>query len=134
MRAMLSHRRACGVLCAAVAALILLAALPPLAARPSHASAQSADKKKRDQDVKRYVKQLSARFTVWDTDSNGKLDKQELAVAFRGNDARPFDYQLPTPYEVGRTVYAGLVGLPPYILLVNQTLAAVVELQTPKDT
>jgi hypothetical protein len=129
MRAMLSHRRACGALCAAVASLTLLAALP------SPASAQTAaDKKKRDQDVQRYVKQLSARFTAWDTNSNGTLDKQELAIAFRGKDAKPFDYQAPTPYEVGRTLYAGLIGLPPYILLANQTLAAVVELQTPKDT
>jgi hypothetical protein len=49
MRAMLSHRRACGALGAAVAALTFLAALP------SHTSAQgAADKKKRAQDVQRY--------------------------------------------------------------------------------
>jgi hypothetical protein len=125
MRAIYSHRRACGVL---GAALTLLAALP------GRASAQSADAKKRDQDVKRYVTQLSARFTAWDTDSNSTLDKQELAVAFRGKDAKPFDYQPPTPYDVGRTLYAGLVGLPPFILLLNQTAAAVVEVQTPRDT
>jgi hypothetical protein len=128
MRALLSHRRACAALGAAVASLTLLAALP------GRAGAQSADKKRRDQDVKRYVKQLSARFTAWDTDGNGTLDKQELAVAFRGPDAKPFDYQPPTPHEVGRTLYAGLVGLPPYILLANQTVAGVLELQTPKDT
>ena len=127
MRTALSYRRVRAALGAATA-LTLLAALP------AGADAQPADKKRRDADVQRFVKQLAARFQAWDTDANNKLDKQELAIAFRGADAKPFDYVPTTPRDVGRVLFGGLMALPPYILFSNQTLAAVVELQTPRDS
>ncbi len=124
----ISHHRARGLCGAAVVALALLAALP------ARAAAQAAATRKRDADVKRYVNQLAARFTAWDKDGDNALDKQELAWAFRGKDAKPFDYQPITPREKARMLYAGLIGLPPYVLLSNQTLAAVVEVQASRDT
>jgi hypothetical protein len=124
----LSHRRACGLFCAALVAVTLLAALP------ARSSAQAADKRKRDADVKRYVNQLATRFVTWDVNSDNALDKQELAWAFRGKDAKPFDDQPMTPREKARMLYASLIGLPPYVLLSNQTLASVVELQASRDT
>jgi hypothetical protein len=40
-----------------------------------------------------YVRQLQAKFQVWDLNRNTVLDKQELATAFRGAGAKPFDAQ-----------------------------------------
>jgi hypothetical protein len=128
MRGTFSHRRACGLLCAAVTSLTLLATLP------SRSSGQAGEKKRVAADVKRYVQQLATRFTAWDTNGDNSLDKQELAIAFRGADAKPFDYQPMTPREKARMLFASLIGLPPYILLSNQTLASVVELQASRDT
>ena len=40
-----------------------------------------------------YMGQLRALFDAWDTNKDGYLDKEELAVAFRGAGARPYDYK-----------------------------------------
>jgi hypothetical protein len=58
--------------------LILFAAAPKLAA----GGKISASK---------YQQQLGDRFTSWDLNGDGFLDKEELAKAFRGKDARPYD-------------------------------------------
>jgi hypothetical protein len=42
------------------------------------------------------VTQLRGLFAAWDLNGDGFLDKEELAKAFRGANARPFDYQKPT--------------------------------------
>jgi Ca2+-binding EF-hand superfamily protein len=40
--------------------------------------------------------QLRAVFAAWDLDKDGYLDKEELAKAFRGPNAKPFDYKAPS--------------------------------------
>jgi Ca2+-binding EF-hand superfamily protein len=40
--------------------------------------------------------QLRALFAAWDLDKDGYLDKEELAKAFRGPKAKPFDYKAPS--------------------------------------
>src|SRR5262249_2909978 len=40
-----------------------------------------------------YMDQLRAWFKLYDTNGDGSLDKAELARAFRGVNAKPFDYK-----------------------------------------
>jgi hypothetical protein len=40
-----------------------------------------------------YMGQLRALFDAWDTNKDGYLDKEELAVAFRGAGAKPYDHK-----------------------------------------
>src|SRR5262249_46784364 len=40
--------------------------------------------------------QLRAVFAAWDLDKDGYLDKEELAKAFRGPNAKPYDYKAPS--------------------------------------
>ena len=52
--------------------------------------------KKRPKDPKGtslYMGQLRALFDAWDRNKDDYLDKEELAVAFRGAGARPYDYK-----------------------------------------
>jgi Ca2+-binding EF-hand superfamily protein len=43
-----------------------------------------------------YMDQLRLQFAAWDLNSDGNLDKEELAKAFRGPDAKPYDYKKPS--------------------------------------
>jgi Ca2+-binding EF-hand superfamily protein len=42
-----------------------------------------------------YMNYFRALFDQWDLDKDGYLDKEELAKAFRGSDAKPYDYKKP---------------------------------------
>jgi hypothetical protein len=42
-----------------------------------------------------YMGYFRSLFDLWDLDKDGYLDKEELAKAFRGADAKPYDYKKP---------------------------------------
>jgi hypothetical protein len=57
-------------------------------------SVPAADTKKKDpKGTGPIMAQLRATFAAWDLNSDGYLDKEELAKAFRGSDAKPYDYK-----------------------------------------
>ncbi len=57
---------------------------------PQSTSAGGAPKKK-DPNYLSHLKHLEARFRAWDTNKDNVLDKFELAKAFRGAQAKPYD-------------------------------------------
>lgn len=60
---------------------------------PCLVTAVSADPKKDPPGTSAIMGQLRATFAAWDLDGDGYLDKAELAKAFRGSDAKPYDYK-----------------------------------------
>ncbi|MCC6418581.1 MAG: hypothetical protein IT429_10130 [Gemmataceae bacterium] len=119
-------------LAAAGCAAILSAVL--LASAPRGLGAQTG-KKKPDPDITRYTKQLMARFAAWDRNDDNVLDKTELARAFRGASARPYDYRPaakePPARRRARVLYAGLLAAPRSVLPVPLLEAGIVEVCAP---
>jgi hypothetical protein len=62
---------------------------------PCLVTAASADPKKDPPGTSAIMAQLRAVFAAWDLNGDGYLDKEELAKAFRGSDAKPYDYVPP---------------------------------------
>ncbi len=60
---------------------------------PCLVTAAPADPKKDPPGTSAIMGQLRATFAAWDLDGDGYLDKSELAKAFRGPDAKPYDYK-----------------------------------------
>jgi hypothetical protein len=92
-----------------------------LVSAPEAARAQTKDKKKAD--LARYVKQMSDQFNTWDLNKDGVLDKYELAKAFRGSDAKAYDYQDPPPKPDVRLSMVALMSLPRAGLPFNAVVA-----------
>ncbi|MCI0456395.1 MAG: hypothetical protein L0Z62_05385 [Gemmataceae bacterium] len=118
----------------AVFACSALSMLTFLDTQPGGLRAQGG-KKKPDPDVTRYTKQLLARFKAWDRNDDNVLDKAELARAFRGAGAKPFDYE-PETRETpvrrrAKVMYAALVGTTMPLTSANLVQAALLELRTP---
>ena len=74
----------------AVFGLFALIATAVPAAEPKK---EAAEPKKDPPGTGPIMTQLRAVFTAWDLNSDGCLDKEELAKAFRGSDAKPYDYK-----------------------------------------
>jgi hypothetical protein len=123
--------------CRSTACLIVSALLIVLPTSQQFLWAGGAPKKKDHYEV--YLKELRQRFQAWDLNNDNVLDKVELAKAFRGNKAKPYDYIAPTPVAPSkvraeefpvkprkgkvRTFTLALVCLPRPSLPVNLTIA-----------
>jgi len=75
-------------------ALILALSAGALADAPNNPPPQPADPPD-PPGTTLYMGRLRAQFVAWDLDGDGFLDKSELAKAFRGTDAKPYDYKKP---------------------------------------
>ena len=73
--------------------LIGLFAAP--AAPPQKQQSTSNDPTKDPPGTSVYMGQFRAWFAKWDADKDNYLDKEELAKAFRGSKAKPYDYVAP---------------------------------------
>jgi hypothetical protein len=76
-----------GLLAAVLAALIPLISLGDDSSKPS-----STQKKTDPKGTGPIMSQLRSLFDAWDLNKDTYLDKEELARAFRGPKAKPFDY------------------------------------------
>jgi hypothetical protein len=86
------------------------------------------DPKKKDPDLTRYLKQLHAKFDAWDTVKDNVLDKSELAKAFRGPKAKPYDYEVAigsTSVKKVRPISVFLAAMPRPGLPVNLAAAEI---------
>ena len=75
--------------------LTLATACVALAEASSESTAHK--KGKNSQSTQKYVDLLSKLFDKWDLNSDDYLDKEELAKAFRGPNAKPYDYKKDYP-------------------------------------
>jgi hypothetical protein len=110
-----------GLLAVASLSLVVL-----LVVEPCRVAGQTKDKKKRDADIARYVKVMNDQFNSWDLNMDGVLDKDELAKAFRGNNAKAYDYQDPPPKPGPRVTMVALMTVPRVDLPFNAALADLV--------
>jgi hypothetical protein len=78
--------------------------------------------------TQQYQQQLGSRFTSWDLNGDGYLDKEELAKAIRGKDARPYDAADPRSQVYTLT----LVSLPQPAMVVQSTVADRLQQADPK--
>ena len=110
-----------------------------LALPQSSLPAQGVGAPKKSQ-YQNYWNQLKSRFQQWDLDGNKLLDKAELAKAFRGSDAKPYDDDTPDGTSASKakkgkvkTISLALACLPRPGLAVNLTLAELLSQPKPKD-
>ena len=96
------------------------------------APGQPAAKKKRDQ-LNRYVQQMQAKFRAWDLNQDSMLDKAELAKAFRGPNAKPFDADADDGTKKVDPVATVLVTVPVPTPPVSYAVAEVVASNSPKS-
>ena len=79
------------ILATALCMAVVIAVSTPLHSQTGGKDPKKKDVKKKDNDQSQYLKQLEARFRDWDDNKDDTLNKAELAKAFRGPKAKPYD-------------------------------------------